>query len=707
MVDLKYYPENTLERFEFPKVLAQLEKRCNSERAKRYVEELRPFDEVDSIMRLLEETTEAKSIAENGLYFPEIAFPNISRELSILGIDNAVLDGQQVIKLRKVAEVAATVIRFLGEKKELYPRLRGIVEGLYASKDLIALIDEVLEPNGFVKTSASKELGSARKALAEAKQKVNKAFEAAVRKYKKLGWLRDYEESIYNDRRVLAVTAENKRKIEGTLHGHSESGNTSFVEPGNLVNLNNDVAEYRQREQREEYRILRELTHKLKTYKPILESYESALGFLEFTFAKARYAMHIDAIKPILSREKDIQLLNAYHPVLLEQNRGEGKSTIPMNLSLDHENRILVISGPNAGGKSVSLKTFGLLQIMFQCGMLIPAEGHSRMGVFRHVFVDIGDDQSIAYELSTYSSRLVKMKHFLFHASKNTLFFIDEFGTGSDPELGGAIAETILEELGKSKSYGVITTHYANLKILAENSPMMLNGCMLFDEETLLPKYRLDIGQAGSSYTFEVAQKIGLDPKVIESAKAKLDDRKVNLDKLLITLQTKKNQLNKETHILQTEKSNIRREVEASKREGAIFREKQEDLNFSENKRLIQQGKKYELLLNEWNDRNKRKEIIRKLTLTSEKDAARKKEKDLTEQMRDKQERIRKQKDNRKKNREENVELAAKPIHIGDTVHMQGTNEPGVVEDINKNKATVVFGMIRTIVPINKLRSAG
>lgn len=704
---MKYYPENTLERFEFPKVLSQLEKRCTSERAKRYVEELRPVDEVDTIMRWLEETTEAKSIADNGLYFPDIAFPNISRELGLLSIDNAVLEGVQVIKLRKVAEVAATVIRFLGEKREYYPRLRGIVEGLYASKDLLALIDEVLEPNGFVKTSASKELGRARKALAEAKQKANKAFEAAVRKYKKLGWLRDYEESVYNDRRVLAVTAENKRKIDGTLHGHSESGNTSFVEPSNLVNLNNEVAEARQWEKREEYRILRELSHELRTYKPILESYENALGFMEFTFAKARYAMHIDATKPILTREKDLELVNAFHPVLLEQNRSEGKKTIPMNLALDHENRILVISGPNAGGKSVSLKSFGLLQIMFQCGMLIPAEGHSRMGVFRQIFVDIGDDQSIAYELSTYSSRLVKMKHFLFHANKNTLFFIDEFGTGSDPELGGAIAETILEELGKSKAFGVITTHYANLKILAENSPMMLNGCMLFDEETLLPKYKLDVGQAGSSYTFEVARKIGLDQNVIDHAKEKLDDRKVNLDKLLITLQTKKNQLNKETHILQTEKSRIRKEIEASKREAEIFREKQEDLNFSENKRLIQQGKKYESLLADWQDAKKRKEMIRKLTLTSEKEAARKKEKDLTEQMRDKKERIRKQKENRRKNRQESKQLAAKPINVGDKVRMPGTKESGVVEEINKNKATVVFGMIRTIVPINKLRSAG
>ncbi|MEM9051213.1 MAG: DNA mismatch repair protein MutS, partial [Bacteroidota bacterium] len=685
---MKYYPENTLQRFEFQKVIAQVEKRCDSDRAKRYAEELRPVDEVDTISRLLEETSEAKDIAENGIYFPEIAFPNISRELGMLEIDNAVLEGQQLIKLRKVAEVAATVIRFLGEKKELYPRLRGIVEGLYASKELISMIDEVLEPNGFVKTSASKELGRARKALAEAKQKANKAFEAAVRKYKKLGWLRDYEESVYNDRRVLAVTAENKRKIDGTLHGNSESGNTSFVEPANLVNLNNDVAEARQWEKREEYRILRELTHNLRAYKAILESYENALGFLDFTFAKARYATHLGANKPLISREKDVDIIQAYHPVLLEQNRSEGKSTIPMNLALDHNKRILVISGPNAGGKSVSLKTYGLLQIMFQCGMLIPAEEHSRMGIFKQLFVDIGDDQSIAYELSTYSSRLVKMKHFLFHANKNTLFFIDEFGTGSDPELGGAIAETILEEMGQSKAFGVITTHYANLKILAENSPMMLNGCMLFDEETLLPKYKLDIGQAGSSYTFEVAQKIGLDQEVIDGAKMKLDDRKVNLDKLLITLQTKKNKLNKETHILQTEKSKIRKEIEASRQEAEKYREKQEDLNFSENKRLIQQGKKYDSLLKEWHDKVKRKEIIRKLTLISEKEAARKKEKDMTERMREKQDRIRKQKENRRRNRQESKKQAEKPIHVGDKVRMPGTREAGIVEEISKNKAT-------------------
>src|SRR5690606_29114891 len=241
----------------------------------------------------------------------------------------------------------------------------------------------VLEPNGFIKSNASKELGAARKALSEARQKANKVFEGQVRKYKKLGWLREYDESYYNERRVLAVVAEYKRQITGTLHGSSESGSTAFIEPSAMVSLNNDIAEARQREQREEYRILRQLTSEIKAYHAILESYERALGFVDFTFAKARYALQIDANRPIISREKDVTLLNAYHPVLLMQNKREGKPSMPLSLTLDHNKRILIISGPNAGGKSISLKTLGLLQIMFQSGLLIPASDLSTMGIFK------------------------------------------------------------------------------------------------------------------------------------------------------------------------------------------------------------------------------------------------------------------------------------------------------------------------------------
>jgi len=701
---VKLYPKDTAKRFEFPEVTHRVVKLCGSQKAKDFAAEMEPVEQVDLIEEWLTQTSEAKSISENGIFFPDYAFPNISRELGKLAISNAVLDGQEVIKLRKVAEVATTVIKFMSEKREIYPALKKITNGLVSSKDLIRIIDQVLELNGFVRSNASKELGAARKSLSEARQKANRAFEALVRKYKKLGWLRDYDESFYNDRRVLAVLSENKRQIDGTLHGSSESGSTSFIEPMNMVALNNDVAEARQREQREEYRILLALTDQIREFKPIIESYEYALGFLDFTFAKAKYAREIDGTKPIISREKDILLINAYHPVLLIQNKAEGKATIPLTMDLNHKKRILVISGPNAGGKSISLKTLGLLQIMFQSGLLIPAAEDSRMAIFKQVFVDIGDDQSIAYELSTYSSRLMKMKHFLLQAHKNTLFFIDEFGTGSDPELGGAIAEVILEDLSQTRAFGVITTHYANIKIMAEQNPALVNGCMLFDEKTLAPKYQLEVGQAGSSYTFEVAQKIGLNPELIGRAKDKLDDRKVKLDKLLVTLQTKKNQLNRETSILQKEKSEIRKEIQSYQQETETFKQKNADLNFGENKKLIEKGKKYDALLQEWKEKKKRKEIAHKLTLTAEKEAAKQKEADETEKLREKQARIKRQRENKKRSAEIDKKRNLKPFNIGDRVKLKSSRQIGEIEEINKDKATVVFGMVKTIVPISKIQ---
>lgn len=700
---MKLYPTDTLARFEFPAVVNQIHDIAQSRRGKEFALTLQPIDEVARIEELLNQTFELKTILENGIFFPEFSFPNIGRELDKLTIENSVLEGEEIIKLRKIAEVAATIIKFFKEKKSLYPALKEITAGLEASKEFIAMIDEILEPNGFIKSRASKELAAARKQLAEARQKANKVFESQLRKFKNLGWLREYSESFYNERRVLAVLAEYKRQIPGTLHGSSESGSTAFIEPSSVVALNNDVAEARQREQREEYRILRQLTARIRNHRHVLESYERALGFLDFTFAKAKYAVQIHANRPIISKEKNIELHKAYHPVLLTQNLREGKKTVPLNLYLNRQKRILVISGPNAGGKSISLKTLGLLQIMFQSGVLIPAADTSSMGVFKQIFVDIGDDQSIAYELSTYSSRLLKMKHFLFHAHKNTLFFIDEFGTGSDPELGGAMAEVILEELAETKAFGIITTHYANIKIMAETNQHMMNGSMLFNEKTLQPKYELHIGNAGSSYTFEVAQKIGLDKEIIDRAKKKLDSQKIKFDTLLTTLQAKRNELNKETHRLRKEKEIMQKEVESSRREAELYRQKQEDLNFSENKQLIERGKKYDALLEAWQEKSKRRDLAHRLTLQAEREAARKKEADMVEKLREKQERIRRQKQNRRKKKKIEKKLSKKPIEVGHQVKLRTSPQVGVVEEISKNKATVVFGMVKTIVPLEKL----
>ncbi len=700
---MQLYPEDTPSRFGFDSVQSSISHYCRTDRARQFAETLKAVSERDSIELWLKQSAEAQEVIDNGLYFPDYGFPSVAHELGLLRVANAVLEGAQAIKLRKLAETAASLIRFLGSKKELYPHLRQIVVHLSASKELIAIIDEVLEPNGFVKTTASRDLGKIRKGLSEARQKAAKAFEATLRKYKRLGWLREFDESFYNDRRVLAVTAEYKRKIDGTLHGSSETGSTAYIEPAALVPLNNEVAEYLQAEKREEYRILKELSAKLRSFLGVLESYEHALGFLDFTFAKARYARSIDGSMPVISGDKSVELINAYHPLLLLQNRRESKETVPMSLSLDKDHRVLVISGPNAGGKSISLKTFGLLQLMFQSGIPVSAAAHSRFAVFSRLFVDIGDDQSIAYELSTYSSRLVKMRHFLLQANKQSLFFIDEFGTGSDPELGGAIAEAILEQLADTRAMGVITTHYANIKILAEKHPALLNACMLFDERTLLPKYQLHVGYPGSSYTFEVARKIGLSEELIAAAKSKLDQRKVYLDKLLNTLQAKKNQLNRETSTLQREKSDIRKEIAAYRKEAELLKQKEDDLNFRENKRLIEKGKRYERLLSAWQEKKQRKDLIKTLNITAEKDAARQREKDEAEKLREKQERIRKQRAKRKKKKSGSGEQSVQDFAVGQKVKLKRSNQVGVVEEINKDKVTVLFGMMKTIVPAEKL----
>lgn len=702
---MKLYPANTLVKLEFDQLTDRLAEKCRSEKAKSFARQLAPLSNLNQISRLLDQTHELTEIRRNGLFFPELAFPNIGTELKSLSIVGTVLQGEQFVKLQRLCITATQVRRFLSEKRNEYPALFEVVESLEKSKPIVGLIEQVLEPNGYVKSSASRALGDIRQQLTQVRQKTARAFESAMRKYKKLGWLREFGETFYNDRRVLAVISEFKRQIDGNIHGLSESGATAFIEPSALIHLNNEVFEHKQAETREEQRILKELTDAIRPFAPHLEQYEQAMGFLDFTFAKAGLAIDLNAHKPLLGKNRITRMENAIHPVLYLQNKAQDKPTNPVSFELTPQQRILVISGPNAGGKSVTIKTLGLLQLMVQAGLLIPAEAHSEMTLFQQLFVDIGDDQSIAFELSTYSSRLKKMQHFLKFAAKNTLFLIDEFGTGSDPELGGAMAEAILEDLVQTGAQGVVTTHYSNIKILAEQNKALQNASMLFDEKTLQPKYRLQVGHPGSSYTFEVAQKIGLPPDLINRAREKLDSRKVNLDKLLVTLQAKKNQLNRETHRLQVEKSNLRQEAQRKAEEAEKFSERERELNFEENKKLIEKGKKYDSLLEFWQTDKNRKELLHRIIMASEKEAEKARAALRKQKETEKKQRLEKQAKNKKRKQKAAVKpLPPKPIVEGSTVRLANTRQTGVVESIAKEKATVVFGIMKTIVPLKDLK---
>jgi DNA mismatch repair protein MutS2 len=376
-------------------------------------------------------------------------------------------------------------------------------------------------------------LQSIRMNLYRKRNELRRMFDKIVSRLNKQGYLAEIEESFMNGRRVVAVFAEQKRTVKGILHGESDSRRTTFIEPEETIELNNQLYELENSERREVQRILKELTKQLSVYASLLDSYHSIAGEFDFIYAKAQFAISINADYPVVSDKTLVKLVTAFHPLLLLYNQKSGKKTIPVDISLDESKRILVISGPNAGGKTATLKTAGLLQMMVQSGLLVPVHPSSEFGIFKQLMIHIGDTQSLEFELSTYSSHLLSMKHFMESANGKTLFFIDELGSGSDPNLGGAFAEVIMEELARKHALGIVTTHYLNLKVMAGKTAGIINGAMAFDENNLLPLYKLIIGKPGSSYTFSIAERIGLDKRLINRARSLVDEDHFKLDKLL------------------------------------------------------------------------------------------------------------------------------------------------------------------------------
>lgn len=700
---MKLYPADALERFEFTHIKNKLVSLCNSGVGKDMASNLQPYHDQKELRLRLDQSEELLEIEANDLAFPEIAFPGISRELKWLKIQGAKLDGDSFIKIANVCEVIKNLYRFLYEQREEIPALYSIVEPCDDPSPLIKIISSKLEDNGKVRSSASRELGDIRKSLDSERNKSKRKFDSLLRKYKKLGWLREFDESYYNNRRVLAVEAEYKRKINGIIHGISESGRSAFIEPMEMIEVNNHISSLEQEELLEVNRILRELTKDVAAYLPSIIHYNNSLGLIDFTRAKVRLAIPMEARMPEISSNGEILLKNAYHPVLSWFLEKEKKKNIPLNLHLDKKTRLMVISGPNAGGKSIALKTLGLLQIMLQSGLLIPVGEGSKMFFFNKLFVDIGDDQSIEYELSTFSSRLLKMKYFLEFADEQTIVFIDEFGTGSDPDLGGALAEVMLEDLVKKRPYGMITTHYNNIKIFAENTPAMANGSMLFELSDLSPLFVLEQGQPGSSFTFEVATKIGLPSSLIDRAKELVSDQKVNFDRVLVQLQARKNELNRKNRQLSKKQKDLSSELQRTKDEFDYLQKKLEQLNDPENQRNIEQGRKYTRLLAAYQKTKNKKELLKKVIIASDKWAdviKKEKLKDEAEQLREKKARIRKNKKIKKK--EKTIQESWVP-QVGDLIKIGNGRQTGEIKEIKKGKAVVHFGAMKTIVDVDKV----
>lgn len=544
---MKLYPESAAVQLEFDKVKALLREHCKSEYARQKADDLRIHTRKEYIQTELQQSHEFKLLLQLSQYFPNDYILNISRDIKLLGIPGSMLTGEQWIQVRKLAESLEKIFRWFDNDRRLaYPALSKVIADTYYEKTIIVLIDEVLDETGNVKDNASPELERIRMSLYRKRNELRRTFEKVVARLNKAGYAADIDESFSNGRRVVAVFAEHKRQVKGILHGESDSRKTAYIEPEETIELNNDVYTLENDERKEIQRILRELTARMSVYSPLLAVYHQVIGEYDFIRAKARLALDVNGNFPNLSDQAILDLKEAYHPLLYLYNNKAGKSTIPVNLSLDDKSRILIISGPNAGGKTVTMKTIGLNQIMLQSGLLVPVHPTSQMGIFKQVLIHIGDTQSLEFELSTYSSHLLHMKHFLENANGRTLFFIDELGSGSDPNLGGAFAEVILEELARKHSFGIVTTHYLNLKVMANHTAGILNGAMAFDEVRLQPLYRLVVGKPGSSYTFSIAERIGLPPHLIAKARKLVDEDHFRLDKILNKNEQEGQKLDKE-----------------------------------------------------------------------------------------------------------------------------------------------------------------
>lgn len=563
---MRLYPDSALVQLEFDKVKALLKAHCNTDHAKQKADNLRIHTRKDFIELELQQSYEYKNIALQQQYFPNDFNLNLQKDLKLLGIPGAMLVGDQWMPIRRLTENTATIFRWFDNERRLaFPYLAKVIEGTYYEKQILVLIDEVLDENGTVKDNASADLQKIRMSLFRKRNELRRMFEKVIAKLAKAGYTADIDESFSNGRRVVAVFSEHKRQVKGILHGESDSRKTAFIEPEETIELNNDVFSLEHEEIKEVQKILRALTARMQVYAPLLSSYLTVAGEYDFIRAKARLALDMNAQLPNLLDRAHIHLVDAYHPLLYLYHKSSGKKTIPVTLTLDDKNRILVISGPNAGGKTVTMKTIGLNQLMLQSGLLVPVSAVSTMGIFKQLFIHIGDTQSIEFELSTYSSHLMHMKYFMEVANGKTLFFIDELGSGSDPNLGGAFAEVIMEELCRKHSFGVVTTHYLNLKVMANHTPGILNAAMQFDEVNLMPMYRLIVGKPGSSYTFAIAERIGLSTKLIQRARQLVDEDHFKLDRLLNRteqdlqhLDKEKKQLNK----LLRENEQLKKEME-------------------------------------------------------------------------------------------------------------------------------------------------
>ena len=711
--------QDHLNELEFPKLLEEITPYAYSPRVAEKISNIKPLPQKEAEF-LLKKTSEFLSSYESENFIPFDEYEDIEEPLKLMLIENFRLEASAFLRIRKITEQIGKLQSFFPKFSENFPNLEEEIKGLEFRKEIIDKISAVFNRFGEVKNEASPLLKEIRESISIAKKNIQENFNKSLNHYAQQDFLDEIRESTIEDQRVLAVKSGFKKRVSGRVLGVSKTGSITYIQPDSVVRHYHQLRESEEEQKKEVDRILRKLTSEIAEFHPQLSDYQEYLYNLDITRAKAKFAEKINGVLPKINTHKTLKLIDAYHPLLWLRNTQENKAIFPQTLELSEKNRIICISGPNAGGKSITLKTLGLRQLMIQSGILVPVHPRSEMFFFDKLMTDIGDNQSIENHLSTYSSRLKKMSRIVREADENTLLLIDEFGTGSDPELGGALAEAFLEFFYEKESFAVITTHYTNIKLVVEQLPHAQNAAMLFDEETLEPMYKLEVGQAGSSFTFEVAEKNNIPRFIIHSAKKKIERDVVNLDKTIVKLQQEKFEVEKLKSDL-TEK----REITQNKRENLqkLNEQLQQKLyNFQklyeEEYRKLQFGTRIQSFIDDYAKGKSRKDIVKDFIKILEQEKFRKNQN--TEKIEAEKLKVVKRKVTQELKKESVIQTITETqekiqererreralwLKVGQRVRIIGSTSIGTIEKIDSktNKATINYGLFKTQISTDEL----
>lgn len=702
------YPENFEQKIGFSAVREMVKKHCVSTLGIEYCNEMAFSSRYDVVNRWLLSTAEMLNIINGEEALPLGNIHDVTTSLKAIKVPGTFIVAGELLRVRQslgaIIEIASFFSHHREDDKTPYPILDAIAQQLSPFPLITSAIDRVLDRFGNVKDKASPELATIRQSLASTTGTINSIMRRVMARAQQSGYIEaDTAPSMRDGRLVIPVAPMHKRKINGIVHDESASGKTIYIEPAEIVEANNRIRELQMEEKREITRILTMIADEMRPHiDEMLHSY-SILGEIDFIHAKAKFAQEIDANMPSINHEPELEWYHACHPVLLQSLLRQGKEIVPLDITLSQENRILIISGPNAGGKSVCLKTVGIVQYMAQCGLLPPLYENSHIGIFEDIFIDIGDDQSIEDDLSTYSSHLRNMKYCLSRGKDKTLILIDEFGGGTEPQIGGAIAQAILRQFNNNKMWGIITTHYQNLKHFAEETPGLINGSMLYDRHLMQPMFRLSIGNPGSSFAIEIARKTGLPLEIITDAEEIVGSDYINLDKYLLDItRDKRYWENKRMAIRQKEKK-LEQLLAQYEEDATTLREKRREI-INEAKTEAQR------ILDSSNATIER-------TIHDIKRAQAEKEKTIEARRRLQQEKaqiianensehplLHKAPKTKKKTSASTPKTEKRPIVVGDNVKLDGQGTVGKVLEIQGKNAVVLFGMLKTTVKLDRLK---